>query len=56
MLLVKKIKKFLRRANELGINIAISTGRIFASAKIYANITGVKSPLICSNGLILEKR
>lgn len=43
-------KKALKKATELGVNVAISTGRVFASARIYAKITGIKAPLICSNG------
>ena len=43
-------KRALKEATELGVNIAISTGRVFASARIYAKITGIKAPLICSNG------
>lgn len=43
-------KRALKEATDLGVNIAISTGRIFASARIYAKITGIKAPLICSNG------
>ncbi len=43
-------KMALKEATDLGVNIAISTGRIFASARIYAKITGIKAPLICSNG------
>ncbi len=49
-------KKALKRATELGVNIAISTGRIFASAKIYANVTGIKAPLICSNGAYVREK
>lgn len=43
-------KRALKEATDLGVNIAISTGRVFASARIYAKITGIKAPLICSNG------
>lgn len=47
-------KKALKEATDLGVNIAISTGRIFASARIYAKITGIKAPLICSNGAYIR--
>ncbi|WP_024615810.1 Cof-type HAD-IIB family hydrolase [Clostridium sp. Ade.TY] len=49
-------KETLKKATELGVNIAISTGRVFASARIYANITGIKAPLICSNGSYVREK
>lgn len=49
-------KRALKKATELGVNVAISTGRIFASARIYAKITGIKAPLICSNGSYIRAK
>ena len=39
-------KRALKEATELGVNIAISTGRVFASARIYAKITGDRKSVV----------
>lgn len=49
-------KRALKEATKLGVNVAISTGRVFASARIYAKITGIKAPLICSNGSYIRAK
>lgn len=49
-------KEALKKATELGVHVAISTGRVFASARIYAKITGIKAPLICSNGSYIREK
>lgn len=40
----------LKVAYEKGINIAITTGRIFQCASLYADLIGVSGPVIASNG------
>ncbi|MGL5087035.1 MAG: Cof-type HAD-IIB family hydrolase [Clostridium sp.] len=42
--------KALKKASELGINIAITTGRIYASAKYYSNLIGINAHIITANG------
>lgn len=49
-------KRALREAVEKGVHIAISTGRVFPSARIYANIIGVNAPLLCSNGSYIKDK
>ncbi|ADL50479.1 Cof-type HAD-IIB family hydrolase [Clostridium cellulovorans] len=40
----------IKKATDLGVKIAIATGRIFASAKIYCELLGIKTPIISANG------
>lgn len=47
-------REALKKAIEKGVHIAISTGRVFPSARIYGNIIGVNAPLICSNGSYIK--
>ena len=48
--------EILRKVIDKGIRVAISTGRIFTSADFYANLIGVKVPVIAANGaIIIEK-
>ncbi|MDK0979129.1 Cof-type HAD-IIB family hydrolase [Clostridium perfringens] len=49
-------KEALKKAIEKGVHIAISTGRVFPSARIYGNIIGVNAPLICSNGSYIKDK
>lgn len=52
----KRNLKAIKAATEKGIKIAITTGRIFGSAKYYSDIIGVKTPVICSNGAYIRER
>ena len=38
----------------MGINIAICTGRIFLSARHYADLIGINAPVIASNGAFIK--
>ena len=49
-------KEALRKANELGINIALTTGRIFISARYYSDLIGINTPVIASNGAYIKNR
>lgn len=49
-------REALKKAIEKGVHIAISTGRVFPSARIYGNIIGVNAPLICSNGSYIKDK
>lgn len=44
----------IKNANNKGVHVAISTGRIFPSANYYAKLIGVKSPIIASNGAYIK--
>lgn len=44
----------IRKASEIGIHIAITTGRIYASAKYYSQIIGIDAPIITANGASIK--
>ncbi|SDP07057.1 Cof-type HAD-IIB family hydrolase [Clostridium gasigenes] len=46
--------KALKKATEMGIHIAITTGRIYASAKYYSGIVGIDAPIITANGASIK--
>lgn len=48
--------KAIKAATEKGVKIAITTGRIFASAKFYSDMIGVKTPVIASNGAYIREK
>jgi Cof subfamily protein (haloacid dehalogenase superfamily) len=45
----------LRRAMELGVAVALSTGRMFRSAKAFAMRIGTGMPIICYNGAMTRR-
>lgn len=49
-------KKAIKEATKRGIKVAVTTGRLFASAKYYADIIGVKTPIISCNGAFIRER
>lgn len=49
-------KEAIKKANEMGVKIAITTGRIFCSAKYYSDIIGVSTPIIASNGAYIREK
>lgn len=48
-------KEVLKKLQEKGVHIAVATGRIYASAKIFAKYLEVKTPIIACNGAIVRK-
>lgn len=46
----------LKKANEMGIHIIITTGRIFASAKYYSTLIGIDAPIITANGASIKDK
>ncbi|MDF2503706.1 Cof-type HAD-IIB family hydrolase [Clostridium sp.] len=46
----------LKMASEKGVKIAVCTGRLFASARYYAELIGVKAPVIASNGAYIREK
>ena len=48
-------KTALKAAYDKGITIALTTGRIFASAKAYSDLLGFKVPIIASNGAYIRE-
>ncbi len=49
-------KRALKLAVEKGVHIAVTTGRIFVSARKFAEILGVKTPIIASNGAYIREK
>lgn len=47
-------KEALRKASELGVNIAITTGRLFSSARYYSDMLGINTAVITSNGAYIK--
>ncbi len=47
-------KEALRKAEEKGIHLVVATGRIYVSAKFYADLLNIKTPIIASNGAIIK--
>ena len=47
-------KLAIQKAHNMGINIAICTGRIFLSARHYADLIGINAPVIASNGAFIK--
>lgn len=47
-------KDTIKKAHTLGVDIAITTGRIYTNANYYSKLIGVKSPVIASNGAIIR--
>lgn len=45
----------IKTAAEKGIKIVITTGRIFTSAKFYANLLGIETPIISCNGAYIRE-
>ncbi|OFI05072.1 sugar phosphatase YidA [Clostridium acetireducens DSM 10703] len=48
--------KTIKKAKEKGVNIVISTGRLFISADYYSDLIGVKTPVIASNGAYIREK
>ncbi len=47
-------REALRRAMEKGVHMVVATGRIYTSARIYAKLLGLSTPIIASNGAIIK--
>ncbi|MDP4144399.1 MAG: Cof-type HAD-IIB family hydrolase [Bacillota bacterium] len=46
----------VKKVTEMGVKVAVCTGRLFTSAKFYANLLGVKTPIISSNGAYIREK
>lgn len=49
----KKNKSAIKMAHDKGIEIVVTTGRIYNNAAYFSNLLGVKSPVIAANGAIV---
>lgn len=46
----------IKMASENGVNVAVTTGRLFTSANYFADLLGVKTPVIASNGAYIREK
>lgn len=49
-------KLALEKAKDKGIEIAITTGRIYYSAKYFSDLIGINTPIISSNGAYVKRK
>lgn len=49
-------KEAIKKAHDKGVKVAITTGRIFTSAKYYAGLIGIEAPIIASNGSYIREK
>ena len=47
-------REALRRAMEKRVHMVVATGRIYTSARIYARLLGLDTPIIASNGALIK--
>ena len=46
----------IKSATEKGAKVAITTGRLFTSARYFSDLIGVKTPVIASNGAYIREK
>lgn len=49
-------KSAILEAHDRGVTIAVTTGRLFASAKCYYDLLGINGPIIASNGTYIREK
>jgi Cof subfamily protein (haloacid dehalogenase superfamily) len=49
-------KDALKAAHNMGVQIVITTGRIYCNAAYYSDLIGVTSPVIAANGAIIREK
>lgn len=54
--ITERAKTDIKKAAEMGVKVAVCTGRLFASAKFYAGIIGTPVPVIASNGAYIRQK
>ena len=52
----EKNKEVIKRAHKKGVEIVVTTGRIYNNAAYFSHILGVKSPVIAANGAIVREK
>lgn len=52
----EKNLRFIKMAHDKGVKVTICTGRIFTSASYFADLIGVKVPLIAANGAYIREK
>lgn len=51
-----RTKIALKKAEEAGVKVVIATGRLFTSAYYYADLVGLKTPIISANGAFIREK
>jgi Cof subfamily protein (haloacid dehalogenase superfamily) len=46
----------IKKAHEKGVKVTVCTGRLFTSARFYADMLGVEVPVIASNGAYIREK
>ena len=46
-------KKAIKKAHDMGVEIVVTTGRLYNNAAYYSQLLGVNSPVIAANGAIV---
>lgn len=54
--ITERSSETLKKVQQKGVKIVVCTGRLFASAKYYADILGAKTAVITSNGAYIRDR
>lgn len=47
-------QRALKQAIEKGVKVVIATGRVFTSARVYAELLGIETPIIACNGALIR--
>ena len=55
-LISEENKKAIKEAHDKGVIIAVTTGRLFASASYHYGLLGIEGPIIASNGTYIRER
>lgn len=53
--ITKRSREALAKAMEKGVKVVLATGRIYTSARVYAKLIGIHTPIIASNGAIIRE-
>ena len=49
-------KRGYKKSYRESVKVTVTTGRLFASAKYYAGLLGVKTPIISCNGAFIREK
>ena len=52
----EKSKEVIKKIHDKGVEIVVTTGRIYNNAAYYSHILGVESPVIAANGAIVRNK
>ncbi|MCF0147184.1 MAG: HAD family phosphatase [Clostridium sp.] len=52
----KESKEVIKKIHDKGVEIVVTTGRIYNNAAYYSHLLGVKSPVIAANGAVVRDK